>query len=143
MLIKQISIFLENRTGRLAEVLKALGDGNIDISALSIADTKDFGILRLIVDKPDEAEKLLKEKGYAVSITNVIGIGVKDEPGGLAKALDYLGKANIDIEYIYAFVGRSEGEALVILKVNNPEKAVETLVNNGVNVLPSNKVYKH
>lgn len=143
MLIKQISVFIENKTGRLAEVLQVLGDGGIDISALSIADTKDFGILRLIVDKPDEAEKVLKEKGFTVSITSVIGIGVKDEPGGLGKALEHLGRANVDIEYIYAFVGRSEGEALVILKVNNPEKAIKTLTANGIKVLTSNTVYKH
>lgn len=88
--VKQISVFLENKSGRLAEVTKILGENNIDISALSIADTTDFGILRLIVNDPDKAEKVLKENGFTVSSTNVIAIGVEDKPGGLSKALEIL-----------------------------------------------------
>ena len=141
MLVKQISVFLENKSGRLAEVTKILGSNDIDISALSIADTTDFGILRLIVNKPEKAEQVLKENGFTVSCTEVIAIAVLDEPGGLAAALSVLEKASIGIEYMYAFVGKSTNEALVILRVEEPEKAVEILTQNNVKVLPSNVVY--
>ena len=89
MLVKQISVFLENKSGRLAEVTKILGSNDIDISALSIADTTDFGILRLIVNKPEEAEEILKENGFTVSCTNVIAIAIEDKPGGLHQHLKY------------------------------------------------------
>lgn len=141
MLVKQISIFLENKSGRLAEVTRILGSSDINISALSIADTTDFGILRLIVNKPEVAEAVLKEKGFTVSCTNVIAIGVEDQPGGLATALDVLDREAIGIEYMYAFVGKTSSEALVILRVENSEKAIEVLSKNGIKVLPSNQVY--
>jgi hypothetical protein len=142
MFVKQISIFLENKSGRLAEVTKVLGDNGIDISALSIADTTNFGILRLIVNDPDKAEKVLQSNGFTTSATSVIAIGVKDEPGGLAAALSILKDAELEIEYMYAFVSKKEDEALVILKTGDPEKAVEVLTSNGVNVLSSEQVYK-
>ena len=142
MFVKQISIFLENKSGRLAEVTKVLGDNGIDISALSIADTTNFGILRLIVNDPDKAEKVLQSNGFTTSATSVIAIGVKDEPGGLAAALSILKDAEVEIEYMYAFVSKKEDEALVILKTGDPEKAVEVLTSNGVNVLSSEQVYK-
>lgn len=142
MLVKQISIFLENKSGRLAEVTKILGENNIDISALSIADTTDFGILRLIVNQPEKAEAILKDNGFTVSCTSVIAIAVVDEPGGLAAALDVLDKEAIGIEYMYAFVGKTTSEALVILRVEEPERAVEALTRNNIKVLPSNVVYE-
>lgn len=142
MLVKQISVFLENKSGRLAEVTKALGASGIDISALSIADTTDFGILRLIVNKPEKAEEVLKENGFTVSCTSVIAIAVLDEPGGLAEALEILDREAIGIEYMYAFVGKATNEALVILRVETPEKAVEVLTNNNIKVLPSSVVYE-
>ncbi len=141
MFVKQLSIFLENKSGRLAEVTSILGDSNIDISALSIADTTDFGILRLIVNKPEEAEKVLRENGFTMSITNVIAIGVKDEPGGLAKALKVLDGENTEIEYMYAFVSKKEDEALVILKTADAARTVEILKANGINVLSADQVY--
>ena len=141
MLVKQISVFLENKSGRLAAVTRVLGDGGIDISALSIADTTDFGILRLIVNKPEEAEQILKENNFAVSCSNVIAIGVKDEPGGLAEALEILAAESIGIEYMYAFVGKAEKEALVILRVDNHEKAIAALTKNNIKVLSSNDVH--
>jgi len=141
MYVKQISIFLENKSGRLAEVTSILGDSNIDISALSIADTTDFGILRLIVNKPDEAEEVLRSNGFTMSVTNVIAIGVKDEPGGLAGALKALEGRNIEIEYMYAFVSKKEDEAMVILKTGSPEKAVEALQAHGISVLSPEQVY--
>lgn len=142
MLVKQISVFLENKSGRLAEVTRILGHNNINISALSIADTTDFGILRLIVNKPEDAERILKENEFTVSCTSVIAIAVQDEPGGLAVALDILDKEAIGIEYMYAFVGKTANEALVILRVESPDKAVEVLSESGIKVLPSDTVYK-
>ena len=142
MLIKQISIFLENKSGRLAEVTRVLGLNKIDISALSIADTTDFGILRLIVNRPEEAAEILKENGFTVSCTSVIAISVPDKPGGLALSLGILDSENIGIEYMYAFVGKAENEALVILKVANTDKAIKVLKDNGINVVPSDSVYK-
>jgi hypothetical protein len=142
MLVKQISIFLENKSGRLAEVTKTLGENDIDISALSIADTTDFGILRLIVNKPEKAERILKENGFMVSCTEVIAIGVEDKPGGLAAALDILDREGIGIEYMYAFVSKKEDEALVILRVEGPEKAAKVLQDKGISVLSSSQVYK-
>jgi len=142
MFVKQISIFLENKSGRLSEVTRTLGANDIDISALSIADTTDFGILRLIVNDPEKAEKILKAEGFTVSATSVVAVGVQDKPGGLAKALDILDREQIGIEYMYAFVSKSEDEALVILKVAEPEKAVDTLQAGGISVLTASQVYK-
>ncbi len=141
MLVKQISLFLENKSGRLADVTRTLADNNINICALSIADTTDFGILRLIVNKPEEAEKVLSENEFTVSCTSVIAIGVEDKPGGLAKALDVLQQNSISIEYMYAFVGKSGNEAFVILRVENPDNAVQTLQNCEVSLIPSHQVY--
>jgi hypothetical protein len=142
MLVKQISVFLENKSGRLAEVTRVLGNDGIDISALSIADTTDFGILRLIVNKPERAEELLKDNGFTVSCTNVIAIAITDKPGGLAVALEILENEAIGIEYMYAFVGKTTDDALVILRVENPEKAIKTLSENNIKVLSSTNVYE-
>jgi hypothetical protein len=142
MLVKQISVFLENKSGRLADVTRVLGENGIDISALSIADTTDFGILRLIVNDPEKAEKVLKDNEFTVSSTNVIAIGIADEPGGLAVALGMLDREAIGIEYMYAFVGKTENEALVILRVENPIKAISVLSAGKVRVLTSDEVYK-
>lgn len=142
MLVKQISVFLENKSGRLAEVTRTLGDNDIDISALSIADTTDFGILRLIVNKPEKAEEVLKENGFTVSGTSVIAIGIQDKPGGLAQALEVFDKENIGIEYMYAFVSKTEDEALVILRVEDPDRAIAVLKEVGISVLTSSQVYK-
>ncbi len=142
MLVKQISVFLENKSGRLADVTSILGDNNVDISALSIADTTDFGILRLIVNKPLIAEKVLKENGFTVSITDVIAISVLDEPGGLAAALKVLDNISISVEYMYAFVGKTTSEALVILRVEDPATAAEELDKNNIKVLPAERVYQ-
>lgn len=142
MLVNQISVFLENKSGRLAEVTRILGENGIDISALSIADTTDFGILRLIVNKPEQAEQVLRDNGYTVSRTSVIAIAVVDEPGGLAAALDILDKASIGIEYMYAFVGKASNEALVILRVEDPDRAIRELTENNIKVISSDTVYK-
>lgn len=140
-MVKQISIFVENKPGRLAEVTQVLGDNNIDISALSIADTTDFGILRLILNKPDEAETILKQNGYTVSSTDVIAIAIPDTPGSLSKALKELENASIGIEYMYAFVGKTTDEAFVILRPDDPERAVGLLEDSFIRVLKDDEVY--
>ncbi len=141
MSVKQISVFLENKAGRLADVTKVLGENGIDISALSIADTTHFGILRLIVNKPAEAEAVLKGHGYTVSLSDVLAIAIEDTPGALAEALDILTDENIGIEYIYAFVGKTYSKALVILKVENIADAVSVLTKNHIQVLKDDEVY--
>jgi len=143
MLVRQISVFLENKHGRLAEVTQILGDNHIDITALSIADTTDFGILRLIVNQPDKARQVLDQKGFAVSINEVIAIEVEDKPGGLSKALAVLDKKGIGIEYMYAFVGNSPSKnAMVILRVENPESVIRVLQDEDIRIAPSADVYR-
>ncbi len=141
MLVKQISVFLENKEGRVAQVTQILSDSDINIRALSIADTTEFGILRLIVDKPELAEKALKDEGFTVSITEVIAISIEDEPGGLAKALEVLHKNRISVEYIYAFISKTSHKANVILRVEDCERAIKTLEEGGFLVLRASEVY--
>ncbi len=136
MLIKQMSVFVENTTGRLADLTRALADAEIDIKASCIADTVDFGILRCIVDKPEQATKVLKDKGFTASITEVIAVELADRPGGFADVLEVLAAENIGVDYIYSTIRSKEGTAIVVLKVENPEKAVDVLQKHNV------KLYK-
>lgn len=142
MFIQQLSVFVENKPGRLAFITNLLKDNDIDIRALSIADTRDFGIMRLIVNDPAKAEPVLKEAGCTVSLTNVIGIGIDDKPGGLAKAMDVLYANNISVEYMYAFISKTDNTAYVILRVENNEKALEALKENEIGILTPDKIYK-
>ena len=135
MIIKQLSIFVENKKGRLAEITKAIAAADVDIRALSIADTTDFGILRLIVNKPDVAAAALKEKGITVSVTNVIAIGIDDVPGAFSKPMKILADAGIDVEYMYAFITRKSEKAYVILRVADNDSAAKVLIDNGVELL--------
>ncbi len=139
--VKQISVFLENKAGRLSDVTKVLGNNNVDISALSIADTTHFGILRLIVNNPDLAETVMKQNGYTVSSSEVLAIAIDDNPGALAKALEVLTDNDITIEYIYAFVGKTKNKALVILKVEDIEKSANILTEKNIQVLKDTEVY--
>ena len=107
MSVKQISIFVENQPGRLAEITGILGNNHVDIRAMSIADTTDFGILRIVVDNPKKAYEALKEANFTVSLTDVIAIGIEDQPGGLAKAMQVLEADEISVEYMYAFISRN------------------------------------
>ncbi len=141
MSVQQISVFLENKGGRLADVTKVMGENGIDISALSIADTTNFGILRMIVNDPAKAEEVLKEKGYAVRISPVLAIAIDDVPGALSQALDVLERERIEIEYIYAFIGKTDSRALVVLKVKDMEGAKRILKDAGVCVLKEEEVY--
>ncbi|HZK24297.1 MAG TPA: ACT domain-containing protein [Oscillospiraceae bacterium] len=141
MNVKQISVFLENKSGRLADVTRSLGAKGINIRALSIADTTDFGILRLIVNKPEAASNILREDGFMVSETEVIAVDVPDRPGGLAEVLDTMGQAGINIEYLYAFVGQASSEALVIFRVEDCAAALQALRAKNIRVLTGEEVY--
>ena len=142
MLQKQISVFVENKRGRLADVTQKLGEKGIDLSALCIADTTDFGILRVIVNNPDLAEKVLREAGFAVSITEVIAISVDDEPGGLATALKILDEYDINIEYMYAYFKKNSDKATVIIRVDKPMDAIEKLKDSSIHLLTTSEVHE-
>ncbi|MGN1480705.1 ACT domain-containing protein [Porcipelethomonas sp.] len=142
MLIKQISIFVENKPGRLSAMTDILKENNIDIRALSIADTKDFGILRLIVNDPDKACSALKNADCTVTITDVLAVGVEDRPGGLSAVMHTLYENGISVEYMYAFVSKSEDVAYVILRVADNNKAAEVLKTAGIKLLTSKEIYE-
>jgi hypothetical protein len=135
MIVEQIAIFLENKSGRLAEVTELLAGNNINIRALSLADTADFGIFRLIVNEPAKALELLKQNGFTVGRNEVIAVMVPDRPGGLAGILALLRGKGINVEYMYAFVQRSEGNAVVIFRFDDTAKAVDVLATAGVKML--------
>jgi hypothetical protein len=139
---KQISVFLENKSGRLAQVTKVLGDAGINIRALSIADTSDFGILRLIVNDPVKAYKILKEEGFTVSETEVMAVRMPDSPGGLASVLDQMSEDNLNIEYLYAFLGMSGNEALVVFKVEDIKKAKLSFSTKGIKLMEEQELYQ-
>lgn len=141
MLVRQISVFLENKSGRLAEVTHRLREAGIDIRALYIADTTEYGILRMLVDRPDDAVQVLTDNGFTVHSTNVIAIAIADEPGRLDQALETLSRSDISVEYLYAYVGRCSSDAVVVLRVANPELALVRLAEAGVRVLSSQEVY--
>lgn len=140
-MVKQISLFLENKKGRLAKVCRVIGDAGVNIRALSIADTTDFGILRLIVNAPDKAYEALAQAGFVVSITDVLAIEVNDAPGGLADVLEKLDAAGINVEYAYAFIGSAAEEALVIIRAEKPEEALSSLEKIGVKTLRGEELY--
>jgi hypothetical protein len=142
MKVEQISVFLENKAGRLAEVTKVLGEGGINIRALSLADTTDFGILRLIVDQYDKAREILKQHGFTVGKTEVVAIEVPDRPGGLAWVLQILSDSDVNVEYMYAFVQHSGKNAVIIFRFDNLEKAIELLKQQGVRIYSGEEVYR-
>lgn len=141
MIIKQISVFVENKAGRLAEITTLLAEAGVDIRALSVADTNDFGILRLIVNDPDKAEEMLKKHGYTVALTKVLAIGIHDQPGGLAAPMKTLFEHHISVEYMYAFISKSVDTAYVILRVEDNERAAQVLQESGVKLVPEDEVY--
>lgn len=141
MRVEQISIFLENRAGRLAEITRVLGEARVNIRALSLADTSDFGILRLILDNNDKAKTVLKEHGFTVGTTNVVAVEVEDKPGGLNNILEILSKENINVEYMYAFVQHSGKNAVIIFRFDDIDAAVKLLLDNNITVLEGKTVY--
>lgn len=132
--MKQLSVFVENKIGRLSAVLNILKENDVDISALSLADTSEYGILRLVVDKPDEAMAALKDAGIMVKCTQVIAAAMDDAPGGLSYLLSLLTEANVGIEYMYAFIGKAEGKAWTVLRVDDIDIATEVFRRNGVSM---------
>jgi len=141
MRVEQISVFLENRAGRLAEITRVLGDAGVNIRALSLADTSDFGILRLIVSDNEKAKEALKEHGFTVGKTSVVAVEVEDRPGGLNRILEILSKAAVNVEYMYAFVQHSGANALMIFRFDDIDAAVKVLTDNDIKVLEGNTVY--
>jgi len=131
MIIKQISIFVENKPGRLAEITEILAKNNINIQALSVADTTHFGILRIIVDNPEQVEQVLTEAGLTLSVTKVLNVCIHDKPGGLAEVLKLLSAHDIQIEYMYAFVAKKENEAYVVMRIEAVDAACALLRSNG------------
>ena len=140
MFIKQLSIFAENRTGSIMEITAALRDADINIRALSIADTADFGIVRFIADKNEEAVAALRDRGMAVLETDVIAVSVGDTPGSFHVALEALYEGDVSIEYAYAFVAPVGGGATVILRCREQEKAAELLLGRGLKLLKQSEV---
>ncbi len=140
MLIKQISVFVENKSGRLFSLTKTIADSGIDLKALSIADTSKFGILRCIVSDPHKALEVIRNANFTASMTEVLGIEVEDSPGGLANVLAILKENNISVEYLYSFVGTRNKNAIVIFYVNEVEKAYKLLQNTGLNLLTEDMI---
>lgn len=135
MCTEQISVFLGNQPGRLLSVCRLLGDHGIDICAASMAESKDFGVLRLIVDKVDEGLQALKEASFSAERTNVVAVAVPDAPGGLAHVLEVIEKAGLNIEYMYGFSKRHSDEALMVFRFEDSQKATAALSAGGINVV--------
>ena len=142
-MLKQLSLFLENKPGRLAHVCRVMAEEGVNIRALSIADSTDFGVLRLIVQDPDQAEEKLKARGFLVSITKVIGIKVPDRPGGLAEALEKFEEEGISVEYVYAFLGKSGDQAMVILRLSDEEKGMDATRKHGMELITAEEVLQN
>lgn len=132
MYIKQISVFVENSTGRLSSFTKVLADNNIDMKALCIADTVDFGILRCIVDDPEKATAILNDSGFTASITEVLAVEMKDIPGGLHSVLEVLSAKGIGVDYVYSIIRSREDHAVIVIKVAKPEEAGKILKEAGI-----------
>jgi len=142
MQVKQVSVFLENKSGRLAEVTRILGNNNIDINALSIADTTEFGILRLIVNKPDKAVEALRKNNFSVDITEVIAICVDNKPGGLSVVLNHLEDNDIGIEYMYSYLGNTgDGKAIIMIRVEDTKNTINILKNNGIDIVSADEIH--
>lgn len=141
MKVEQISIFLENRAGRLEEVTRILAENEISIRALSLADTSDFGILRLIVSDHEKAKKALKENGFTVGRTSVVAVEVDDQPGGLNAILQALSKGGVNVEYMYAFVQQSSKTAIIVFRFDKTDQAIELLCGKGLRVIPGETLY--
>ncbi|MGE4268051.1 MAG: ACT domain-containing protein [Deferribacterales bacterium] len=142
MKLQQISVFIENQSGRLYDVANLLGQNGINIRALSLADTSDFGILRLIVNNPDGAYKILKDNEFTVGRTEVVAVEVKDQPGGLAEILGALSRNEINVEYMYAFVEPTGSRAIMIFRFDETDKAVERLSAEGYTLISGSSIYE-
>ena len=142
MAIKQLTVFVQNKKGTVVSVTEILSKNNINIRALSIAETQDFGILRLIVNDEKAAETVLTENGYLIKVIDVIGVKIGDAPGKLTEALDVLDKANINVEYLYAFMARTEKHAYVVLRVEDNTTAEKALSDAGFRLISEEDINK-
>ncbi len=142
MIIKQLSIFIENKKGHLALVTNVLRKENIDIRAISVFDTSEFGILRMVVNKPEEAVNALKEAGYTAKVSKVLAIQPEDRPGSLNEIFNILDENNIDIEYIYSFVMRKRDMPFIIFKVRDEERAIDVLKKYHIQLVAEEEIYE-
>ena len=142
MAIKQLTVFIQNKKGTVVEVTDILSRNNVNLRALSIAETQDFGILRMIVNDEATAEKVLSESGYLIKVIDVVGVKIGDEPGKLTEALDVLDKANINVEYLYAFMARTEKHAYVVLRVEDNDIAESVLTSAGIKMISDADINK-
>lgn len=141
MKLKQLSVFLENKPGRLSVPCRTLAEAGINITTLSLADTHQFGILRLIVPDPDRAKEVLEKAGLVVNVTEVVAVEVADKPGGLAHILEVIERSGTNVEYMYAFTFRRGDQAELVFRFEHPDNAVAALQAAGVNVIKSSQLY--
>ena len=141
MKIKQLSIFLQNRMGSLSKPLEVLSDADVNIRAMCMADTSEFGILRLVVDNPEKGKDALEESGFLVKITEIIGVEMNDTPGGLTNVLNIIKDNEIDLEYLYAFTHEKEGKAILLLHSDDIDRLISVLKDSDITVVQSNEVY--
>lgn len=142
MIIKQVSVFVENKPGKLASVMNTLARNDIDISALSLADTADFGVLRLILDQPEKGKQVLTDSGVACKINHMVAVVMDDVPGGAAGAIQLLADYNISVEYMYACIGRVSGKALMVIRVADYKQAEKILAENHAAVMSPDEIYR-
>jgi hypothetical protein len=140
MEIKQISLFVENRPGRMAKVAKTLSDAGVNIRALTIAEAGDFGVIRMVVDDPEKGYKVLKESAFTVSMTDVLVVEMKDTPGGLYEIVNTLGQSTVNVDYAYAFVTAKAEKAMLILRVDDIAKARSVLSDMGVKIATKEQI---
>lgn len=138
MFVNQIAVFLENRTGRINEFAACLAKANINMIAMSIADTTDYGILRVITDNNEKAMKVLKEGGFNIASTYLVGFEVDDQPGAMQKVMDILTRENINIGYLYSFVRPTENKAIILIKVDDNDYVAKVLKENGIDLIERN-----
>ena len=141
MLIKQLSVFVENRRGKMTEITESLAAEGIDMRALTLADTNEFGLLRIIVSNPDAAYNLLRQAGVMVRMSEVIAVGVSDLPGGFSKATRLIADAGVDLEYLYALSSRKDGEAVIIMRLDQPGAGISALRGGGFRILGPEEIY--
>ena len=142
MKIKQLSIFLQNRMGSLSKPLEVLSENDVNIRAMCMADTSDFGILRLVVDNPEKGKEVLEEKNYLVKITDIIGVEMYDGPGGLTSVLNVIKENGIDLEYLYAFTHNKVNRAILLLHADDIDNLISVLEENDITIVSSKEVYE-
>ena len=141
MKIKQLSIFLQNKMGSLAKPLEVLTVADVNIRAMCMADTSEFGILRLVVDDPEKGKEALEQNNFLVKMTEIIGVEMNDTPGGLTSVLKTIRDNNIDLEYLYAFTHDKADKAILLLHSSDIDKLIEVLQNSNITIVPSEEVY--